>query len=226
MKPFGLILTCIISLIFISKSTTAADVKKIKYLLIQINTQTNKIEALNKAHYSDKAMEAQKDAIGVRTAIKNDFKDNFSYCKVYYFNDTDADKIKNKEFTNALRDGDGNLIANPEISNNDTNYLIAYWGYPLSQTRYRETVTDTSTYTANSDAPYGQGLVLLNYKFLQKDYIYNFQYDEYGIKLFHRKLLKYCYFSKHFDIEYFVSAKNLENLILKSDNVKYRNRMY
>ena len=154
-----------------------------------------------------------KDVEGVKTAMHADFTDNFTFCKVYYFNDTDADKIMNKQFDGVLMTADGNLATNINISNKDSNYLVLYYGYPTSQSNKTKVVTDSSKIISHQDFPYGKGMIINNCKFQQIGYAYNFEYDEVFAKIFDRKSLKHYYFSKLFDIDYFSCASTIEQLL-------------
>ena len=114
-----------------------------------------------------------------------------------------VDEIKQKKFNGILLDEGGSLAKNVVINDN-SYYLIAYYGYPVRQSRLTDVVTDSSEYQTNTGETAGRGLVILNDKFQQVNYFYKLGYDD----LFSGKKIdkRFTYTSKHFEIEYYPFA--------------------
>lgn len=60
--------------------------------------------------------------------MKMDFEDNFKYCPVYYFYDSNIVAIQNGEIVEHIMDKNGNKVENPVIQNGDTTVLLLYYG--------------------------------------------------------------------------------------------------
>lgn len=186
---------------------------KVKAVLVQLKSERNRIKAMTEGHWTKKLEEVRIDSAGERKAIIADFTENFNYCPVYYFMDTDTKKIIDKQFDGILMNADGSPAQNIVIATTDTNYLIVFFGYPVNQSNKTRVVTDSSKYITNPDPPYGIGLVINNHNLQQLAYRYYLKFDEHLIKKFRQDLLKYCYFSKYFDISYFATAESLQELL-------------
>jgi hypothetical protein len=57
-----------------------------------------------------------------------DFEDNFKFCPVYYFYDSNIVAIQNGDVTDYLLDEKGNKVVNPSIQNGDTTIFLLYFG--------------------------------------------------------------------------------------------------
>lgn len=57
-----------------------------------------------------------------------DFEDNFKYCPVYYFYDSNIVAIQNGQITDFLMDEKGNKIEDPVVQNGDTTIFLLYYG--------------------------------------------------------------------------------------------------
>lgn len=211
----------IISICFISNAFIAeAQVTKVrsdrselppKVILVQLNTETNKIKYLQDHNMIEEANEVKNDVAKIAEVTKNDFKDNFSFCTVYFFADTNMNLIKERKFDGVLYYNDGSIAKNITITPTDTNYYIAMFGHAYSAPGI--THTDNQMQQDPSYL-YGKGLVMLNYQFKQLShntfhYIFKFDYFD----MFVKKDPRYSYSSKRFDIEYYQSAKRLNKLI-------------
>ncbi|HXS35505.1 MAG TPA: hypothetical protein VN721_02300 [Flavipsychrobacter sp.] len=210
------VLICFISCAFI----TDAQVTKVrsgknemppKAILVQINTESNKIKYLLDHGMTEDADEVKNDVEKVTEATRNDFKANFSFCTVYFFADTNMNLIKEKKFDEVLFNNDGSIAKNIVITPADTNYYIAMYGHAYSNpgvTHANNQVQKDPSYL------YGKGLVMLNYQFKQLPpntfhYLFKFDYFDFFVK----RDPRYSYSSKRFDIEYYQSAKRLNKLI-------------
>jgi len=177
-------------------------------VLVQLRSEQNRIKAMEKAHDYKRLAQVEKDALGVRAAMVNDFKNHFDYCPVYYYMDSNLALIKKREFKGALMDTDGTQAKNIALNDTSTDYLVVYYGYPTAQARYKKVVTDPKKYEYNSGEPSGKGLIINNYKFQQVSFYYLFGYDHLFFKK-GSKRFNNAYESKHYDIEYFPCAEKL-----------------
>ena len=108
---------------------------------------------------------------------------------------------------------DGSKVAHSIVDKNSTDYVIAYYGYPISQQRDEKVVKDSSKYSYDPQTPMGKGLVILNDKYQQLTYFYKLGMDEMGYDL-GKRFKKYYYRSKHFDIEYYPFAGTFNRTML------------
>ncbi|MCB0698242.1 MAG: hypothetical protein H6551_06345 [Chitinophagales bacterium] len=125
-----LLLTTLLTL-----STVTAQAKKKKMykptaILVQLKAEQRKISELEKNNRTGSANMIKEDAAQVRSRMIKDFTDNFDYCPVYYFMDTDLDKIKRYDFDGVLLDKDGNIVTSASITSGDSTFYIAYYGMP------------------------------------------------------------------------------------------------
>ena len=173
-------------------------------VLVQLRSEHNRIAAMTRDRRYKQLEEVIHDAIAVRTAMINDFKDRFDDCPVYFYMDTNAYLVKEKKFAGILLDTNLDPIKNIIIDSTSNDYLIAYYGYPVEQSRLTNVVTDESKYSVGEETPMGKGLVILDDKYRQVNYFYKLGYDALFIK---RKVNhKYYFFSKNFDMEYYTFA--------------------
>ncbi len=183
-----------------------------RVLLVQLRSEHNRIEALTKARRFDEVEAVKNDAQAVIEHMKMDFHEHFDYCAVYYYIDTNAEKIKKKQFEGILLHEDGSIVKNPSVNSSSNDYAIAYYGFPISQSKLNNVQKDTSLYTYDPQSPLCRGLVIVNDQFLQLTYFYKFGYDD--ILFGRKRSKKYVYKSKHFDIEYYPFAGLFNNTML------------
>ncbi|MCD6013679.1 MAG: hypothetical protein K0Q79_3541 [Flavipsychrobacter sp.] len=204
-------------LIACTNSSFAQKKKHPSAILLQVRSEHNRIEALTKAGRQKELNEVILDAQNAAAAMKRDFEDNFSFCPVYYFVDTNIDLIKQKRFDGILLASDGTPVADPVITSSSTDYYIVFFGYPVSQPKQGQVVKDPQRYKTSSGEPFGKGLVINNDEMQQLSYIIKFNYND--IFLGKEMKKKYFYESKHFEIDYFPLAKEL-NKKLKDHPIK------
>lgn len=183
-----------------------------RYVLVQLCSENNRIEALTKARRYKELEEVKKDARGAMRATIKDFKDHFTYCPVYFFVDTNVEKIRARQFDGILFDTGKRLVTGIDLTPESKDYLIAYFGTPVAQPASTAVVTDGNAYYSNSGGePSGKGLVICNYKFQQVKYFYRLGLSTLTIDKERNK--GYYYFSKHFNIEYFPLVSKLSRKI-------------
>jgi hypothetical protein len=181
------------------------------YVLVQINSEKNRIDALQKAHRYADVEEVKKDAIGVKKAMMKDFSDHFSYCPVFYYVDTNIELIKSRQFEGILFDTAGRTITNLPIGPTSKDYLIVYYGLPTTQPHKVKVVKDSITEYSQVGVPSGIGLIICNYKLQQLRYIYKLGLA--FVMLDKKKKKGYYYVSKHFNIEYFPLAADFNGRV-------------
>lgn len=216
MAKITLLAGIIMMVLSASKPCKAEDTLKKEYpvaVLVQLRSEQNRVSAMKKARDTKSLQEVQNDANEVIRRIHLDFHNNFDYCPVYYYIDTNTDLIKAKKFDGILLNEDGSVVAHPIINSSSNDYVIAYYGYPLSQAKYQSKLTDSTRYSYDPQTPYGKGLVILNDSFQQLTYFYKLGYDEimFGKPA---ELKRYYYRSKHFDIEYYPFARLFSKTML------------
>jgi hypothetical protein len=160
-----------------------------KAILVQLRSEQRKLTYLVNA--PEKAAVLARDAAAIRRATINDFRDHFIYCPVYFYIDTNADKIKAKQLDNVLFTADGTMLPHVQLQ----DYYIVYYGHPQDPVG--------SKYKHDNGDVLGNGLVVLdeNYKQTQQPFPY------YVWKLVYSNIGKwdttYAYKSKEYDIEYY-----------------------
>jgi len=209
-RILNIVFICLFSLSGCFSSYAADTVVTPRAILVQLRSEHNRIEALARDRRHKELEEVKNDAVAVRQKMILDFSDNFTKCPVYYYMDTDINLIKNKQFDGALLNADGSPAHSIPLNNGSRDYLVVFYGQPVSQPKNTAVVTDTTKYSYESDVPFGKGLVILNVEFKQVNYLYMFGYNQRALKR-SIKTKKYCYSSKHFDIEYFPFAKLFNN---------------
>jgi len=183
---------------------TSAANKFPKQVLVQLRTEQNRIKALTKAGNTKALEEVQKDAEGERQAMINDFEKNYHYCPVYYFIDTNFEKIKKQDFDGILLNADGTK-ANVKIPKGNNDYVIAYYGYLSERYYHKISSEDSMRNEYDAEVPEGRGLLLANKNYQVITYFYKLDYQNALYRFFHKRD-KTLYQSKHFDIEYFPFA--------------------
>jgi hypothetical protein len=112
--------------LLVSSLPSIAAAQNIKAILVQLNTEQSKIGYFRKAGRNGDAEKVIKESAEMNKRMISDFTDHFTLCPVYYYVDTNADRIKNKNFDNILLDAKGMPVAAP--IGIDSDYLIALYG--------------------------------------------------------------------------------------------------
>jgi len=187
-----------------------------KAILVQLNTESNKINYFLNHNKPEEADRIKNEAAKISIAARNDFKAHFSFCPVYFFADTNYNLIKARKFNGVLLNSDGSIAHDIAITSNDTCYYIAIFGHAQSEVRPTHTnnkVEQDPTYLL------GRGLVILDYRFEQlppTEFHYVYKMDYYD--LFAKPDPRYSYKSKKYDMEYYPSANRLNNHIINYFN--------
>ena len=128
----------------------------VKYILVQLNTETNKTQYYMKRGKMKDAHRVIITSQKQRSMYIQDYTDNFTFCPVYYFMDTTIGSIKNKKFENCLLDAMGNAIPKEKLPADDSSFLVIEFGYPEDNTAVTTTI---------------KGLIVRNSKFEQINYV-------------------------------------------------------
>ncbi len=156
----------ILFLVFCFLTTTAVAKKKHQLyppdvILVQIKSEQRKIEVLEERGGEERATQIKKDAIAVRNAMMNDFNNNFKLCPVYYFLDTNLDKVLKGDLDNVLMDSSWSPVAKSPLKTSDTSFYIAFYGVPVSKEGFGSLNTLTD-----------QALILFDHNRKQIDYFW------------------------------------------------------
>ena len=173
-------------------------------ILVQLRVEQSRITALNEYHQTDKLKTLMADKEKVNAAMMNDFTDNFSFCPVYYYMDTNYEAVKNKKFDGILLDAAGKPVNNPVIHTGSSNYLVVCYGKPATQSTFDDIVDDSVAYMNDSGTPACDALVISDDQLRQVSFLYKLDFDELFIKRKFSK--KYYYKSKVFKLEYYPFA--------------------
>ena len=215
------ITTLLLLLMSIFAYSQSADIAKKnnqfpRVILLQINTEQNRIRALEK-NKRDKEVEiVKKDAAIISSKMKADFKENFNYCPVYFFMDTNQAMIRSRNFDGFLMNVDGSIAKNI-LTDSSKDFLIVYYGYPTYQSNRTKVVKKSYEMdTSRLFIPYGKGLIINNYRMEQVSYLYKFGFDNFFYRL-KKSNRKYIYESKKYDIEYLPFARNFNERLIEDN---------
>jgi len=181
-----------------------------KVLLVMIPSETNRRKALEAAH-DTKRLALLEDAVKkVQHKIVADFTDNFHFCPVYFFIDTNQATIESLHFSGVLLDSALKPVAAPALQNGDTNFFVGCYGIM--------TATPDSTVTNITAEQYKkhQDIATQTPCFYAMDHTFQVLHSDYPFKAYGLtenpgyKMKKpksvYYYSSPYFEIGYEASA--------------------
>ncbi len=183
-------------------------------ILVQLKSEQNKIIAMTKAHDKKNLALVKKDALKIKNATINDFKDHITYCPVYFYMDTNAEKVRAGDLGGILFAADSSPVPSSAPGLEDKNYIIVFYGYPITQSHTKKVVPDSIAKEPQTEAPNGRGLVINNSKMEQISYLYKFDFENFIFKK--SKNRKYIAVSSKFDMEYYPTAAILDSKLYKS----------
>jgi hypothetical protein len=184
-----------------------------RVVLVQLRAESNRIKALQAAGATLKLSQLKSGQEKVMQAMIADFTDNFKYCPVYFFVDTNYEAVKAKKFAGVLLNGDLMPAANLPISSTSTNYVVVCYGSPAAQS---SDDNDKNSFAAKHDngLPQGLGLVISDYRMREVSFLYKLEFDELFIRRHFEK--KYYFDSKQFIMEYYPFASLLSKLLTRN----------
>jgi hypothetical protein len=180
--------------------------------LVQLSSEQNRINALQKTKRYNDLERFKQEAEAVRNATIADFRDNFKFCKVYFYIDTNIQKVKDCQLEGVLLYSDLSPVTNISLADSCELNAIVYYGYPQWQTKKGKWDTTKSNF-GESGKPYGRALVINDHQFRQIYYIYWLDGDFFNLRFLVKKKNrknKYMYFSRKFELEYSPQAAELE----------------
>ncbi len=185
-----------------------------KALLVQIFTRKRLTEYYTKSGQTKKLEALKQDIEGVKNAMVADFTDNYTYSPVYFFYDTNAEAIRNKQFSGVLLDKDLQPVKNIVLTAADSNYFIAYFGATAGSGAtasygFKGNNTDNDViYSSDNIKREAHRLRLLDAEFNElPQYVIR---DAYDINRKYRKWAKYSYNSSLLKIYYWAFATQLD----------------
>jgi hypothetical protein len=178
--------------------SSCVQAQQIKAVLVQLSSEQNRIQYAKAHNRTHDVAETSYEAKKVRQVTTRDFKDNFTYCPVYYYIDTNRDYIRNKQFDGVLLDDSCRPVANGVMNGADNDYIVVYYGFSEDS---KSTATDH------------KGLVVLDDQFHQIYYIFKSQISS---SVEDQKVIsKYSYQSPKYDIDYSPHAEKLNDKMEK-----------
>ncbi len=196
---------------------------KPKYLLVMLRSDKNRIEAAKKMNNTTKLQEIIRESDSVRSKMVADLNDNFTFCRVYYFMDSNWEKIEKKEYSDLLKDKDGNVLDGSVLNN--YNHVILYYGSPDKIYRYYN-IIDTTKESGLTEVRMGKGYVVCDSRLQAVSYLYKYDYGMLGIRSLSENIRRYYYKSKKYSMEYVPFASHLDRYFRKKDDAKFIARIF
>lgn len=183
-----------------------------KAILVQLFTNQNKLNYLKERKKADDILLLKQDTDSIITSIVRDFNDNFYYCPVYYYIDSNIEHIKKKEFDGILLNEHLQPVNNAVIQNGETNFQIVIFGYPIQKSTDNLKKEERGDFFASNYAVttnYKQRLVVFDHNFSKLPLpLPNGSNNVYGGPL-KEPAESYLYTSKKFPLYYKPYAKSL-----------------
>jgi hypothetical protein len=140
-----------------------------KAILVQLFTYPRRIEYYKRNKRTAELKKFQAEAHTAAMQIVRDFNENFDYCPVYYYYDSNARFIMEKKFSGHVLDKDLTPAASLPIKGADTNYFIVMNALMMSEdfmpgNANEEVDIFSASDNVNSNKP---RIVVYDYKFKQ-----------------------------------------------------------
>ncbi|WP_276133841.1 hypothetical protein [Polluticoccus soli] len=104
-----------------------------KAIFVQLFTYPRRVAFYKKTKRTEDLIKFQREAHNAAMQIVKDFNENFDYCPVYYYYDTNARFIMDKKFTGHILNKDLTPATDLIVKPNDTNYLIVMNALMMSE---------------------------------------------------------------------------------------------
>lgn len=185
-------------------------------LLVMLPTATRKMAALSRPSDSVRLNSLRYDVAEIQRKMVADFRDNFSFCAVYFFYDTASTAIRSGDYAGHLLDT-GLRPASPVLGG---DHLIAFFGYRSRDISARQSRANMEYFEmADGDTEAMiQQLVLLDAKMEQLVRpLPRTVANRYPGKKTNEKRPRYVYrhYAKYFDLQYKPSASRA-SLVLEN----------
>ena len=174
-------------------------------LLVQLSSEHNRIKKMMAEDKPRTAEKLRREAAAMNRAIRNDIRDHFSFCTVYYFMDTNLYRLQQGQLSGILLDDNGATADATSLTGK--RYQVAYWGYPHAHIPRIGRLPD-SLHNSGFDSDFGRVWVLLDEQMKQVGYTAVPKPLEKGRAYFRDK--HYHFVSKEFDMEYRPVAYKLQ----------------
>ena len=187
---FGVLILLLFSTEVIGQLKDRPD--SVKFILVELKSEQNKLDYF-KAHKNTTELKRLSDDVSAQNQANiSDYTDHFTNCPVYFYMDTNRQKIRDKQFEGNLFKAGYALLPTNTIPHNEDRFLVVKFGYSEdSLSAFQNTM----------------GLVLYNHQLQQLRFI----------KKIRGKIPKQYYFtSKKYNIEYRPFATQLNNSLLDS----------
>lgn len=214
-------LLSVLVLVCCSATAVAQESKYPRAVLVQLRAERNRINAMTTRKMYKQADEVKEEATIIMKLMIADFTKNFRYCPVYYYMDTNLQKVLDRNFQGVLLNADLSAAPNVILNANDTDYMIVFYGKPVAQGARQKIVTQKERYEASGVEPSGTGLIINNYKMQQLHYFYKLGYQDMWMNK--KKMQKKNFYeSDKYDMEYFPFAASFNDLLKRHWQDKYR----
>lgn len=164
-----------------------------RVLLVQLHGEKNRLDAARKMNRADLAAKIGNDAAQARRYTILDFSTFFNACPVYYFVDSNLDKIKAGQYDGLLLNADGTAASAPEELKSG-NFMVTTYAVPTDKK-----MIEPGAYRRRN------AMILYDNKFKQVDFFYRSS----TVSLPRSERAKYYYESKEYEIEYFPMARTI-----------------
>ncbi|MBS1774158.1 MAG: hypothetical protein JST82_14970 [Bacteroidetes bacterium] len=98
-------------------------------LLVQLAVNSNKVEAFRKAGYTNLVQRVKDESDSANKKMVQDFNDNFKFCPVYYYYDTNANLIREKKFDGIILDSALQVVENIPALLATRHFQVVRFGY-------------------------------------------------------------------------------------------------
>lgn len=210
MRPmFTFVLFCLFVTVpsFQVVAQTARPIRQPEAILVLLPSQQNRLRVLQRSGDKKREEQLTKDLQKIYIAIRNDFRDHFSFCPVYYFMDTNIALVKQHRFKGIILDSNGEPVAEKKLDGRA--FQIVYYGYAKARIPRIGYLAENEQ--ADFDTRFGKVWVVCDDQLQQVAYsdlpgVLDRESEYYFDKAYRQK-------SKRFDIGYFPVAYKLQQTL-------------
>ncbi len=194
---------CLIVLLLTISITTNAQ----SAVLVMLKAEKNRLQYLEKINQKEKANLLRKESQKIMQATLNDFTDNFDRCPVYFFIDTNLQKVIDKKFDGVIVNNELNPVDFRSWENR-SDHLIVYYGIPPTEitkegNAWQEQMVHRTTYNTSD------GIVILDHEFKRRRNVHYVYLNHKGKTAIKKRPL-YNFASRNFSISYYEMGNELQ----------------
>jgi len=179
-----------------------------KAILVMLNTESTRLAYLKQHGYKKKYEKLSADVKKVSLCMRRDFYDNFSLYPVYFFDDTNLNKVKEGNLNGILMNAEGDVLNKTALNDNTTDFFIVYFGYPtMTGVNKERLIKENSDEAITFHDDRGKYLVVCNNRMEQITYVAK-RPSEYLLGA-PDEVRPYYYVSRTFDLMYWPNAEKL-----------------